>query len=225
MRIIILIVLLLFSLFYIYPNDLLRKTEPAYLASFQNKPQKKEPKIYNKYTIFFYGGQYVNSNLVPIMMGDIKYLPSFIGVTGISVPLRSKFKKFAFESEGQLVKHFGLMNHYEVNTAVLARTNIMQSSFTFAFGEGISFATENPSMENRQQFTWLNTGSFNADPSVDSKRLLNFLVFELDYSLGNFEKEPKVFTRIHHRSGIFGLLCGPPFCGSNYLTYGVKFSL
>ena len=178
-----------------------------------------------KFNFLFYAGLFINSDLVPISLnGDISYKKSYLGMFGLNYTLEPKISFLNFEIEGIIGKHTGLMNHYEIDGVFLARTNtLLKLPLRFAFGEGLSWASQNPIMENRRK--GLDRGSF-AIYDIESRQLLNFLVFELDVKLFNNETEPRLFLRLHHRSGIWGTYCPPdPPCGSNFLAYGIRLNI
>ena len=82
-------------------------------------------------------------------------------------------------------------------------------SVKLAFGEGLSYGSERPRLE----------GSFRVEPS----RSLNDLAFEAESSPGSL---PGVYflPRIHHRSGIFGLVAERE-SGSNVIGAGIRMDL
>lgn len=84
-------------------------------------------------------------------------------------------------------------NHY-VNTS-------------FAFGEGISYATSVPALEKRD--------------NENTKRLLNLLVFEATFALPQYP-QLQLVARIHHRSGAYGLYHAGN-TGSNDVGLGIKY--
>ncbi|MDX1960903.1 MAG: hypothetical protein SFU98_20190 [Leptospiraceae bacterium] len=178
--------------------------------------QKRKPEL------ILYGGMFVNADLMPIIVnGDISYRKSYIGVAAVNYPTKYKYKFVDFETEGQIAKHSGIMNHWEINGVIVGRVNnLFHTPISFGFGEGISFATQNPVLENQRK--GFDRGAYNLE-DIESRPLLNYLLIEFDYTLKRLDNEPKVFARIHHRSGIWGTFCPPnPPCGSNFLTYGVK---
>lgn len=201
----------------------------------------------SKYDLFFYTGKYTETDLLPILLKQkTEYKNSYILVSALNFPLGININFLKFEAEGQLTKHFGIMNHMEVNSLLVARVeNLFFLPIGFAFGEGISIASKNPKLENKkkgiyfadyyfspiQSYYLLANGFYPIGGSIQtesirSKPILNYLMVEFDYALKNFQYYPRVFLRIHHRSGVFGLYCPPdPACGSNYITYGIKFRI
>jgi len=108
------------------------------------------------------------------------------------------FKEYmGFELEGQVAKHFGDQDHWEFNGLVVARwlpfpwDHVIDTSL--AVGEGLSYATETPEVEARRH--------------DETSQLLDYLMFELAFSLPSLP-EWSLITRIHHRSGAFGLFDG-----------------
>ena len=172
-----------------------------------------------KLDFVFYGGQFADNDLHSIVL-DLKNHPreSYLLAGALNYQLEARLRNIQFETETQVVKHFGEMGHMELNGVLIARglRFIPGLPLTLAFGEGLSFATANPELENPRDLL--------GQRLERSRPLLNYLLIELDYPLENYQNDTRVFFRIHHRSGVFGLYC-PPTCGSNFLTYGVKFSL
>lgn len=82
---------------------------------------------------------------------------------------------------------------------------------TFAFGEGVSYASRRPWVEQRTPET-----------SRNGQRFLNYLVFELTLAPPS-HPEWQVLFRIHHRSGAFGVYC-PGRVGSNAIGAGLRFN-
>ncbi|MCB1157738.1 MAG: hypothetical protein H7A25_16210 [Leptospiraceae bacterium] len=217
------------------------------LGAEENAAKEKE-KSGNHLDIIAYSGLYTETDLLPILFQQkTNYKASRISVLGLNYGLSSNIRFFDFEAEGQLVKHSGLMNHLEMNVFLLARwSNLFRLPVSIAFGEGISLASKNPLLENKKKgiyiygnyFDWYEAsfishqfGSlpFNTEFQLDSIRssqVLNYLMVELDFAFEFLEYYPRIFMRIHHRSGVFGLYCKPdPACGSNFISYGVKFRL
>ncbi len=181
----------------------------------------------HKTSILLYGGIFVNSDLLPIsLQGDIAYKKSFISAIGINKETGWNYKSVRFEYEGILAKHSGMMKHGEINGALIGRVpNLLGLPMSFGFGEGLSWASQNPLLENLNKGLDLSRNTI-SDYDIESRRLLNFLIIEMDYGIPSIARNPRVFVRIHHRSGIWGVFCPPdPPCGSNFLTYGVKINI
>ncbi|MEM7184221.1 MAG: hypothetical protein AAF518_25200 [Spirochaetota bacterium] len=194
---------------------------------------------------FFYTGRYTETDLLPILFQQkTDYRKSDIATLGVTYPITSRIRMIRFEGEGNVVKHFGLMSHIEANVSLNARiSNLFWLPLSLAFGEGMSLASQNPSLENKGKgvyyagnyfdpatslvvfgnLGYLPIGSSLQIDSIKSSALLNFVMVELEYSFPQWEYQPGVFMRIHHRSGVFGLYCQPdPACGSNFVSYGLR---
>lgn len=117
----------------------------------------------------------------------------------------------ALEAEGQIVKHFNKQDHWEFNALIVLRwlrfpwDHIIDTSA--AIGEGLSYATEIPTIE--------------AERTDKNNRWLNYLLFEVEFRLPDYPRW-SVAARVHHRSGVYGLYNGVSY-GSNFLALGVKY--
>lgn len=161
---------------------------------------------------------------------------------------RHKSNYFSLEAEGQFVKHWGLENfscscracgdpgwdweegyshetqnsgyhtHEEYNALLILRwlefpwNRYLVTSF--AFGDGLSYATKEPPIE-------MNQHNKNHGTENETSKLLNYMLFELAFALPQYQQF-NVVLRIHHRSGIFGLINGVSG-GSNFIGAGVKY--
>ncbi len=214
-----------FCLFVFFASTLVADTKKKATESKQISLEKKFlPKFKNKVNVLLYGGKYTETDLLPILFRQkTDYKESYIGVLGLNIPLAYKIRFIDFESEFLLSKHFGNMNHWEADTLMVARiSNLFHLPISLALGEGISLASQNPTLENKSKGFYFNSGLFQFH-EIKSRNLLNYVMVELDYELWNHQSDPRIFLRIHHRSGVFGLFCPPdPACGSNFVTYGLK---
>lgn len=199
--------------------------------------------------IVFYHGKYTETDLLPIVFRQrTDYRETYITVLGYSHPLNTNIRWIHFEAEAQLGIHSGAMKHIEANGFLIARTSpLFGQPFTLALGEGLSAASRNPDFENKSKGfrfgsttirlaeayviqqnypdfpLWL--ASLQLD-TIESRRILNYMMVEAQYRFTGLPHSPALFLRIHHRSGVFGLYCPPdPACGSNYISYGMKWSL
>jgi hypothetical protein len=188
-------------------------------------PEEKEKKY--GFNILGYGALFVNADLLPISLyGDIAYKRSYLEVLGVNYPLNTKLRFLNFEVEGLAGKHFGRMKHFEFDGVFLARAgNLFNLPMSIAFGQGLSWASQNPILENQQKGFDIKRGTFSIY-DVESRQLLNFLVIEADFGFPFIKYFPRIFVRLHHRSGIWGTYCpADPPCGSNFLSYGIKISI
>ena len=123
-------------------------------------------------------------------------------------------KHFYLEAEALVVKHYMRYDPKEFEEFVidfpLRVRHFPWDEYvrtTLAIGEGMSYCTKRP--PNPDQ------GYENPDP-----KLLNYLMFEISLGVPAFP-QADLFMRIHHRSGIFGLM-GHPDVGANYYAYGLR---
>jgi len=117
-----------------------------------------------------------------------------------------------FELEGQVARHFRDQDHWEFNGLVVARwlpfpwDHIIDTSL--AVGEGLSYATEVPELEARHH--------------DETSKFLDYLMFEIAFSLPSLPQW-HLITRIHHRSGAYGLFDGV-HGASNAWGVGLRYS-
>lgn len=175
-----------------------------------------------------YVSRWVNTDLLDVpsraVTGNLSFSDTnFAGVglsrvvvPSFSIPL--PFSDFAFrgnriELEGQVLKHFGGQSHWEGTLALMFRTGQIPLGggleANLAIAEGLSVASERPRFE----------GAVDVRPS----RVLNYLAFEAEFSHASAPGVSFV-TRLHHRSGVFGLIA-PKKSGSNFIGVGIRIDL
>ncbi len=108
------------------------------------------------------------------------------------------FKEYVdFELEGQVARHFGEQRYWEYNALVVARwlpfpwDHVIDTSL--AVGQGLSYITETSKVEDRRH--------------DETSKFLAYLMFEIAFSLPRLP-DWSLITRIHHRSGVYGLFDG-----------------
>jgi hypothetical protein len=115
----------------------------------------------------------------------------------------------SLEVEGQVVRHFGVQDHWEFNLPAGARWHRFpwndRVETTVAFAVGPSYATRRP--------------SFEVELEGESTRLLFHWFIEL--TVGPPRAEWAVALRLHHRSSGFGSLADAG--GVDALAMGIKF--
>ena len=167
---------------------------------------EKTPKE-RKWAVTLYGGRFTTDHLTNVVSLSAEYPDSYIGVVALSWQFAQLGKHIRLEVEGQVGKHFGQQDHWELNALVIARwVRFPWSAYldtTFALGEGISYATEIPKLE--------------AQPGAS--QALNYLLFEATFALPA-HPEWALVGRIHHRSGFWGALAPN---GGNAVGVGVKY--
>jgi hypothetical protein len=129
--------------------------------------------------------------------------------------LRRMLNRSSIELEVQLGTHFNVQNTMEADIALVWRSPEMTLPWSgvrlnTAIGEGLSYALGRPQLED-----------LTTEP--EAQRLLNYLMFEAEFSHPSLPGVSLV-PRIHHRSGIFGVLA-PSGSGSNIVGIGLRFRL
>ncbi|HEU0200869.1 MAG TPA: hypothetical protein VFR86_10590 [Burkholderiaceae bacterium] len=110
------------------------------------------------------------------------------------------------------VKHWGLQHNAELAAAYVLRTpmaDLAGITLRFAVGFGLSYALGTPSYEDGPK-----------DDPQRRYRLQNFNTYEFEWGL-RAVRSVSLVTRIHHRSGIYGLIA-PRHVGSNFMAVGLR---
>lgn len=175
-----------------------------------------------------YGGQGVNHNLrkipVAILSNNLDRDKSyFVGVglaktgpkLGRSVDRLqgTPMAELRQDIEVLMLKHHGLQHNAELGAAYLLRTPDLQMGpvgVNLAAGTGLSYAIGKPTYEDGPK-----------DDLERRYRLQLLLLFELEWKLRNVDALT-LSTRIHHRSGVYGLIA-PPHVGSNFISLGLRY--
>ena len=166
---------------------------------------------------------------VNLVTGDLDYADDYLFSAGLGVVLVPDFEipatvltpalgGFSVEAEGMLAFHTSLSSHTEFAGALVLRTPEIAvpgdlASVNFAVGNGLSYAFSDPDYEK----------GVDGVRGVDTVRLQYFISLESELT---FAALPNIHfvARVHHRSGIYGLI-SPPKTGSNYIGLGVRFDL
>lgn len=159
-----------------------------------------------------YGGVHAISTIRDIITLDADYSDgNNLLVAALSREVYRSRQHLSFEIEGQVGRHFGdEVSHWEFVALGLGRwhtfpwDDVVDTSF--GAGAGLSCYTEISSVEKLKH--------------DDAQRLLGYLALELTFGLPQFPRWD-LLTRIHHRSGLFGLIGKG---SSNYLTVGLKYA-
>lgn len=154
------------------------------------------------------GGKYSGSRLLEI--GELDFKDSYTAGLSVSYEFIDWGKHIRWELEGHFLKHVGEQDHVELAASINARWITFPWNryveTTAAVGGGLSVTTEVPVLEKR-------------DPNnSDAATLLHYMLFELTFGPPN--SPWSVVTRIHHRSGIFGLFS---HSGSNVIQAGIRY--
>lgn len=175
---------------------------------------KSESGLLSGTFITVYGGRYTDRHLGEkvLMLKKIYYEDSWLQTIAVGKILFDNNPHFRIELEAQFANHIGEQKHYEFNFLAAFRLQYTPfsflSPFTFAFGNGVSYATEVPVIEDRSR------------TNVNASQFLNYLLLEVAAShpkVSNWE----MVGRIHHRSGVFGLYNGVRG-GSNVMAIGLR---
>jgi len=148
---------------------------------------------------------------VPFQMYETNTNYRLVAV-GLSRRLGKIVKPIEFGVEGQLAYHITGNDHLEVNTLATFRwlpfpwDKIINTSF--AFGPGVSFASEVPYYEGAHF------------PKTSS--VLMYLLWELEIYYPKLSSL-RFVGRLHHRSGAYGTFNGV-YAGSNYIGLGLKYA-
>jgi hypothetical protein len=121
----------------------------------------------------------------------------------------------SIEVEAQFGQQFGRQRHQEATLALVWRSRELtlpptRASINFAVAEGVSYALSRPTFEGLEN-------------DERPRKFLNYLAFEAEISHPDLPGVSLV-PRLHHRSGIFGLIA-PQGSGSNILGLGLRFTL
>ena len=163
----------------------------------------------NDWAVTVLGGQYSGSELLEIP-GRLDLQDSHTLGFSVSKQFAEWLTHMRWEGELQVLKHFGEQDHWEF----VASVNLRWVTFpwnrvlatTFAFGGGLSMATEVPELERR-------------DPTnSDATALLHYVLIEATFALP--DSRWSLVARIHHRSGVWGLFS---HSGSNVLAAGIRY--
>lgn len=139
--------------------------------------------------------------------------PSYYFIAlAVSRKMYSFSQHLDLELEGQGVKHMGDQHHWEFNGLFTLRWLTFPWNkyiyTTFAIGDGLSYATRTPKLE--EELHGDNTSLF-----------LNYLMLEVTFALPETPKWSLV-VRLHHRSGVLGIF-NDVEGASNALGMGLKY--
>lgn len=156
-----------------------------------------------------YGGPFTKQDFLEFFTEPVEFDHAGMVSLALSREFAVLWKHLRWEAEIGVTKWFGDQTHWEFTSAVVARWVTFPwndyVATTIAVGDGPSFATEPPRLEKK-----------NFD---EAKRLQNYVFLELTFGLPRFPQWDFVI-RLHHRSGVFGLLGGS---GSSVPAVGLKY--
>jgi hypothetical protein len=147
---------------------------------------------------------------------DPAYLVSVAG-SHVVVPSFSFLRGASLELEAQYLQHVRGQTNGEVTAAAVLRSPELGlfggTSANVAWGNGLSHAIGRPRLEQGR----------GGVRGVDTVRTQYHMSFELELS-DTSEPDVHLVFRLHHRSGIYGLI-SPDYTGSNYVGAGLRFDL
>lgn len=165
-----------------------------------------------KYFISLYGGRATERKFLEVARFCFTdFIDSNIIVVSAGKKLTGYKDLLRLEAEGQIAKHWRYQKHWEINAVLILRwlkfpwDKYIDTSF--ALGDGISYATEDPKVEV-DEIGW-------------TSKMLNYLMLEWEFSVPDQHKW-SVFMRNHHRSGIYGLI-DDISGGTNIVTGGIRY--
>ena len=160
-----------------------------------------------------YGAVLLEGNLSDGSLLYSGFEDSYLTALALTRRMASYKDKIDLELEGQIVKHFEGQEHWEFNGLGVIRwlpfpwDKYLDTSF--ASGAGLSYATETPKVEEELR------------GDGQTAQLLVYLMLELELALPD-SRHWSLVSRIHHRSGAFGLFSGVTGA-SNAWGLGIKY--
>lgn len=142
--------------------------------------------------VTFFGASMTENTSFEVMSFDVDWADSYLIGIAAGVERRIGESRWSWGIEGQLVRHFGKMDHWEVNLPVVLRytpPNPWINSFeSFAYGLGLSHATEVPSVE--------------VERTGESQR--NFFYWKAEFEFNTPVQDSTLLFGLHHRSDGYG---------------------
>lgn len=167
----------------------------------------------NHWFISLYGGRFSDNALLDILRFQTEFKDSHVCVLSIGKELGRYKNKLAYELEGQIALHNGMQSHEEFNGVFTLRWMDLPwdalTDTSVALGNGISYATTDPPLEKTD------------DKNEKASQWLYYLYVELAFRPFK-TSEWDMFVRVHHRSGVFGLI-NDINSGSNFIGLGIRY--
>lgn len=158
-----------------------------------------------------YGGVMTDEDWIHAISGQTSLEDSTILAGAMSWTFyRPASRQWSLELEANVVRHFGIQDHFEINAPVLtARWDDFPWDKTLdtslAYGIGPSFATTTPEYEKIRKG--------NSDPVM--------LFWHIEAAVGLPNSRWSSFFRLHHRSTAYGTVADEG--GSNILCLGLRY--
>jgi len=165
-----------------------------------------------KNSLNVYGGRMTSNHWEDVFIDtfNLDFEDSYFMAIALARTIGRYEDKLSFEIEGQVVKHFDYMDHWEFNGLVTGRWEKFWWDDTIdtglAFGIGPSYATDEPQVE--------------LDNNDETSKFLIYWMMELALGLPDHPRTAFIL-RLHHRSNAWGLIHKDG--GSNGIGIGMKF--
>jgi len=161
-----------------------------------------------------YGAVMLDGNLSDGSLLYSGFEDSFLTALALTRRMTSFYQeKVDLELEGQIVKHFKDQDHLEFNGLGVLRWLPFpwdaHLDTSFASGVGLSYATKIPEFEEERR------------GDGQTEQLLVYFMLELELAMPA-SRHWSLVSRIHHRSGAFGLFNGVTGA-SNACSLGIKY--
>ncbi len=154
-----------------------------------------------------------------IIGGDLLIEDTYLYAMGAFFPFRSLMQNdmdhVDFGLTTVAAKHSGMQSHLELDSAFTMRyTELFPKdsaiNLDLAAGIGLSYAFGTPTYEDPV---------INDDGTLEYYKLQSYLHFDVEIYTPSL-KSLHLLLRVHHRSGIYGLIA-PPKVGSNFIGAGI----
>ncbi|WP_026340328.1 hypothetical protein [Thioalkalivibrio thiocyanoxidans] len=160
-------------------------------------------------SVFAYGARWTDTRFVEILRFQTEMQDSHLAAVGLSRRLHRFGDHLHLEGEINVARHWGQQDHLELNAAANLRwtrfpwDHLVDTSA--AWGIGPSRALGEPVIEDSR-------------PS----RTQAFMMAEIAFAPpASRDSSWEAFLRIHHRSGVFGVVSDAS--GSNFIATGLRF--
>lgn len=155
-----------------------------------------------------YVAQFTNDTFIDSLRLKTDFDASWLAAVGFGRTFSEPYEHTRLEWELQAAKHWGAQNHPEINAVGIVRWHGFSWDHTvrttFAYGLGASWAFARPELEELEG---------------KGVRGLVYMLFEVTAAPPQ-ARSWSSFLRIHHRSGVFGLVSDGE--GSNFIGIGLR---
>src|SRR5262249_18436499 len=92
-----------------------------------NDTDSEKPPDERKWAVTLYGGRFTTDGLGKVLSFSAAYPESYIGALALSSQFAQLGKHIRLEAEGQVAKHFGAQDHWELNALAIGRRESTRS--------------------------------------------------------------------------------------------------